>query len=78
MDVDGTRVHGDKGAHNLLSVKERSLSLQNTSAAVQCYNRALDLDPYDYRAWNGLGMLYDMLRLYNHAIYHYTQAHLCQ
>ncbi len=50
------------------------VELRNTSAAVQCYRRAVDESAGDYRAWYGLGQAYEMLHLYQYAIYYYKKA----
>jgi len=31
------------------------LELKNTSAAIEAYRSAIDIDPHDFRAWYGLG-----------------------
>lgn len=50
------------------------VELRNTSAAVQCYRKAIDVSQSDYRAWYGLGQTYEMLHLYQYALYYYKKA----
>lgn len=50
------------------------VELRNTSAAVQCYRNAIDTCSSDYRAWYGLGQTYEMLHLYQYALYYYRKA----
>ena len=50
------------------------VELRNTSAAVQCYRKAIDACPFDYRAWYGLGQTYEMLHLYQYSLYYYKKA----
>jgi anaphase-promoting complex subunit 8 len=50
------------------------LEVKNTSAAVQAYRTAVDLDMRDYRAWYGLGQIYELLQMYHYALYYYWQT----
>jgi anaphase-promoting complex subunit 8 len=36
------------------------LELKNTSAAIEAYRSAIDIDPHDFRAWFGLGQAYEI------------------
>jgi tetratricopeptide (TPR) repeat protein len=51
------------------------VELRNTAAAVQCYRKAVDVSSGgDYRAWYGLGQTYEMLHMYQYALYYYKSA----
>ena len=50
------------------------IELRNTSAAVSCYREAIDINSSDYRAWYGLGQTYEMLHMYQYALYYYRRA----
>jgi anaphase-promoting complex subunit 8 len=52
------------------------LELKNTAASIQCYRRAVQfsLGARDYRAWYGLGQVYEMLHSFQHALYYYKKA----
>ena len=63
------------------------LELKNTHAAVEAYRRAVgtsillihliifsDLNRSDYRAWYGLGQVYEMLEMPYYAVYYYENA----
>ena len=62
------------------------LELKNTPAAVEAYRRAVgtspasipfpdvDLNRSDYRAWYGLGQVYEMLEMHYYALYYYEHA----
>ena len=50
------------------------IECKNSSAAVQCYRKAIEMSPSDYRAWYGLGQTYEMLHLYQYALYYYKKA----
>jgi len=50
------------------------VELRNTAAAVQCYRKAVDVAPSDYRAWYGLGQTYEMLHLFQYALHYYKKA----
>ena len=61
------------------------LELKNTHAAVEAYRRAVgtsaffdfldvDLNRTDYRAWYGLGQVYEMLEMHYYALYYYENA----
>ena len=36
------------------------LELKNTTAAIEAYRSAIDIDPNDFRAWYGLGQAYEI------------------
>ena len=44
------------------------VELKNTSAAVYCYRRSIEISDSDYRAW------YEMLHLYQYAYYYFKKA----
>ena len=59
--------------------------MKNTHAAVEAYRRAvgtspsltlfdIDLNRSDYRAWYGLGQVYEMLEMHYYALYYYENA----
>ena len=50
------------------------VELKNTSAAIYCYRKAIDISDCDYRAWYGLGQTYEMLHLYQYAYYYFNKA----
>mmetsp|Transcript_19560 Transcript_19560/g.21229 ORF Transcript_19560/g.21229 Transcript_19560/m.21229 type:complete len:268 (-) Transcript_19560:1354-2157(-) len=50
------------------------MELRNTGAAVQCYRNAIQICETDYRAWYGLGQTYEMLHLYQYALYYFKKA----
>lgn len=51
------------------------VELRNTSAAVYCYRRAIEIsNGNDYRAWYSLGQTYEMLHLHQYAYYYYKKA----
>ena len=63
------------------------LEMGSTNAASEAYRRAIgtiiwrvnrsnsiDINPRDYRAWFGLGQVYEMLRMNYYAIYYYQRA----
>jgi tetratricopeptide (TPR) repeat protein len=52
------------------------LEVHNTSAAVSAYRAAITLDEREYRAWYGLGQIYELLQLYPYALHYYTQTTL--
>jgi anaphase-promoting complex subunit 8 len=54
------------------------LEMKNSSAAIECYRTAVDLDHSDFRAWYGLGQAYETNQKYNYAIYYFTQATLAK
>ena len=35
----------------------------------------LEVNRHDYRAWNGLGQTYDILKMPAYSLYYYSQAH---
>lgn len=35
----------------------------------------LEVDPKDYKAWYGLGQLYEILKMHHYAVYYYDMAH---
>ena len=41
------------------------LELKNTNAAIESYRTAVDIDNTDFRAWYGLGQVYELNQLYN-------------
>ena len=50
------------------------VELKNTSAAVYCYRRSIEISDSDYRAWYGLGQTYEVLHLYQYAYYYFKKA----
>jgi tetratricopeptide (TPR) repeat protein len=47
------------------------LEMKNTAAAVEAYRTAVEIDQRDYRAWYGLGQIYELLHMHHHALYYY-------
>lgn len=35
----------------------------------------IEVNRHDYRAWNGLGQTYDILKMPGYSLYYYKQAH---
>ncbi|KAJ1913383.1 anaphase-promoting complex component apc8 [Mycoemilia scoparia] len=50
------------------------MEMKNTSAAIQAYRRAIEVDERDYRAWYGLGQTYEMLKQPQYAFYYFKRA----
>jgi anaphase-promoting complex subunit 8 len=50
------------------------VELKNTHAAIESYRRAVDINRRDYRAWYGLGQTYEMLEMYQYALWYYKKA----
>lgn len=48
--------------------------MKNPSAAIDCYRRAVDINPRDYRAWYGLGQTYELLLQPYYALYYFRRA----
>ena len=46
------------------------VEMKNHNAAIEAYRRAVDIDPRDYRAWYGLGQMYEMLHMHFYALYY--------
>ena len=50
------------------------IELRNTAAAIHCYRSAISTSIIDYRAWYGLGQTYEMMHLYQYALYYFNKA----
>lgn len=50
------------------------VELQNITAAVEAYRRAVDVNPRDFRAWYGLGQTYELMHLPYYALYYFRRA----
>ncbi|XP_065653514.1 cell division cycle protein 23 homolog [Hydra vulgaris] len=50
------------------------IELKNTSAAIEAYRHATDVNCRDYRAWYGLGQAYELLKLSKHSLYYFREA----
>jgi len=48
---------------------------KNTSAAIEAYRKAIEVNYRDYRAWYGLGQTYEILKMPFYCLYYYRQAH---
>ncbi|KAG5484500.1 hypothetical protein LSCM1_07871 [Leishmania martiniquensis] len=48
-----------------------SVEVKNTTAAVEAYRTAVELNERDYRGWYNLGQIYELLEAYHHALYYY-------
>ncbi|KAF6779484.1 hypothetical protein AHF37_01064 [Paragonimus kellicotti] len=48
--------------------------LRNTNAAVHAYRQAIAHNKHDFRAWYGLGQMYEILDLPSFALYYYREA----
>ena len=53
------------------------VELCNTNAAVGCYRQAISVSQSDYRAWYGLGQTYEMLHMYQYALYYFKVLPCC-
>ena len=51
-----------------------SAEMRKTSAAIEAYRRAVDINARDYRAWYGLGQVYEILNMLLYALYYYRKA----
>lgn len=67
-----TSGRGTRSAWTLIG--HEFVELKNTSAAIQAYRKAVDINPSDFRAWYGLGQTYEMLMRPHFALYYYKQA----
>jgi anaphase-promoting complex subunit 8 len=47
------------------------VEVKNTTAAVEAYRTAVELNERDYRGWYNLGQIYELLEAYHHALYYY-------
>ena len=52
------------------------LEMKNTNAAIESYRTAVDIDPKDFRAWYGLGQVYEINQMYNYASHYFANAAL--
>lgn len=50
------------------------VEMKNHHAAIEAYRRAVDINPRDYRAWYGLGQMYEMLHMPSYALYYYRRV----
>jgi Flp pilus assembly protein TadD len=51
------------------------VELRNPAASVQCYRKALEVSSGgDHRAWYGLGTTYEMLHMFQYALYYFKSA----
>ena len=50
------------------------VEMKNTGAAIEAYRRAVDVNGRDYRAWYGLGQVYEILNMLLYALYYYRKA----
>ncbi|VEL23418.1 unnamed protein product [Protopolystoma xenopodis] len=50
------------------------MELKNTNAAVHAYNQAVAHNKRDFRAWYGLGQMYEMLNMPSFALYYYRMS----
>ncbi|XP_016160704.1 PREDICTED: cell division cycle protein 23 homolog isoform X2 [Ficedula albicollis] len=51
------------------------MEMKNTSAAIQAYRHAIEVNKRDYRAWYGLGQTYEILKMPFYCLYYYRRAH---
>lgn len=54
------------------------VELKNTPAAIDAYRRAVDVNPRDYRAWYGLGQIYEMMGMPFYAVYYFRKSSYLQ
>ncbi|KAI6243993.1 hypothetical protein M3Y99_00067700 [Aphelenchoides fujianensis] len=54
------------------------LHTKNQQGAILAYRRATSVDSRSFRAWYGLGQLYEILKLPAYALYYYQQAVRCK
>jgi anaphase-promoting complex subunit 8 len=50
------------------------IELKNTALAVCAYRMAVDVNNRDYRAWYGLGQMYEILKMPLYALHYYKHA----
>lgn len=50
------------------------VEMRMTSAAIEAYRHAVDINPLDFRAWYGLGQTYEMLQMYSYALYYFHRS----
>ncbi|KAI3631955.1 hypothetical protein MIR68_009791 [Amoeboaphelidium protococcarum] len=50
------------------------IEARNTDAALDSYQKAIQICPSDYRAWYGLGQAYEMLQMPVYSIYYFQKA----
>ena len=48
--------------------------MRKTDKAISAYRRAVDINDRDYRAWYGLGQVYEILNMLLYALYYYRKA----
>lgn len=64
------------------------VEMKNPKASIEAYRNAVgrylsntfcltffeDINPRDYRAWYGLGQTYEIIKMFNYALYYYNKA----
>jgi len=50
------------------------VEMRKTDLAITSYRRAVDINDRDYRAWYGLGQVYEILNMLLYALYYYRKA----
>ena len=50
------------------------VELSNSHAAIECYRRAVDICPRDFKAWFGLGQAYALLDMHLYSLYYFQKA----
>ncbi|KAF1742180.1 hypothetical protein MXB_3101 [Myxobolus squamalis] len=51
------------------------IELKNIPSAMASYKRAIELDPLEYRAWFGLGQVYELMKMPNQSLSLYKKAY---
>ena len=55
-----------------------TLDATDKSVVLSVLMLAADINPRDYRAWYGLGQIYEMMHLYKYAVHYYKKAATCR
>ena len=50
------------------------LEMKNSTAAINSYRNAVEIDPKDFRAWYGLGQTYELQNMNQYALYYFSRA----
>ena len=60
------------GAWTLL--RHEYIEMKNTVTAIEAYCRAVDISDREYRAWYGLGQMYEIMNMLLHALFYFRKA----
>lgn len=65
-------------AHSWIVLGHEHMEMGNVSGALESYRSAIECNKRDYRAWYGLGQVYDILKMPNLSLDHYYTAYLLE